>query len=54
MPTSAVCPDSATVRFDNGFADGETHTAALRFRGKECIENLLRLARRKSGAGVAD
>jgi len=47
-------PQTATMRFHDGTADRQAHAAALRFRGEEGIENLVRLFGRQSYSGVAD
>ncbi len=36
------------MRLHDGFADRQAHAAALRFRGEECIEDLIGLARWQS------
>src|SRR5208337_1317364 len=51
-PAAAVGPYAPTVRFDDGFADGQTHAAALRLGCEERIEDLAGLARRQPGPGV--
>ena len=48
------CPQTATVRLDDGSADRQPHAGALRFGGKECIEDLkpiLSAVRSKLGRG---
>jgi hypothetical protein len=42
------------MRFNDGAADGQTHTGAMRLGGKEGMEDLVRLPRRQSHAGIAD
>src|ERR1700682_3300576 len=39
--------------FNDGTADGQSHAGPLNFRRKERIENLVRLLRRQSHAGIA-
>src|SRR5271155_3214661 len=36
------CPQTATVRLDDGTADRQPHAGHLRFGRKECIEDLIR------------
>src|SRR5258708_3135637 len=47
-------PQTATMRFDDRLADCQAHAAALRFRGEEGIEDLVRSSGRQSYSGVAD
>src|SRR6266851_4930792 len=48
-------PQAAAMRFNNGTADGESHTSAMKLGGKEGFEDLVGLLlRRKSDTGVAD
>jgi hypothetical protein len=47
-------PQTATMRFHDGTADRQPHAAALRFRGEEGIEDLVRSSGRQSCSGVAD
>src|SRR5207247_993740 len=51
-----VCdgPQAAAMRFDDGSADGQSHSCALRFGREEGIEDLLRLFRLQSHARIAD
>ena len=42
------------MRFNDGAADGQTHTGAMRLRGKEGMEDLVRLLWRQSHSGIAD
>ncbi len=39
-------PQAAAVRFDDGAADGESHTGPSNLGGKERVENLVLLVRR--------
>src|SRR5216683_8388577 len=47
-------PQTATMRFHDGTADRQPHAAALRFRGEEGIEDLVRSSGGQSYSGVAD
>jgi hypothetical protein len=47
-------PQAATMRFDDGTADGQSHAGELRLGSKECTEDLLRLFWLKSHARIAD
>src|ERR1700730_19395663 len=47
-------PQTPTMRFSNGAADGQAHTGSLNLRGKECIEDLVRLFRGQPHAGIAN
>jgi hypothetical protein len=47
-------PQTATVRFNDGAANAKSHASALGLRGKERIEDLVRLLRGLSYAGIAD
>src|ERR1700677_2200119 len=47
-------PQTATMRIHNGTADRQPHAAALRFRGDEGIEDLVRFSGRQSCSVVAD
>jgi hypothetical protein len=47
-------PQTATMRFHDGTTDRKPHAAALRFRGEEGIEDLVRSSGRQSYSGVAD
>lgn len=42
------------MRFDNGPADLQPHSYALKLGGKESIENLFRLLQLQSHAGIAN
>jgi len=42
------------MRFDDGAADGRSHAGAVGFGSKEGIEDLVRLLRGQSHAGIAD
>src|ERR1700739_3532596 len=48
------CPQTAAVRFHDGAADPQSHTRAVGLGGKEGIEDLVRLLRRKAHSGIAD
>jgi hypothetical protein len=41
-PAVAGGPDPSAMRFDDRFADGQAHAAALWLRGEEGIEDLIR------------
>src|SRR5256885_3112152 len=47
-------PQAAVVRFNDGAADGQSHTGSMRLRRKECIEDLVRLLQGQPRAGIAD
>src|SRR5271156_5408198 len=47
-------PQAAAVRLDDRPADRESHAGALWFRGKEWVEDLLRLFWLESRAGIAN
>ena len=47
-------PQSATMRFDNGTADGQPHPAALRLGGEEGRKDLVNIPSRQSRACIAD
>jgi hypothetical protein len=42
------------VRSNNGAADPQSYTRAVRFGGKECIKDLVCLLRWKPDAGISD
>jgi hypothetical protein len=42
------------MRFNDGAADGQSHTDPMRLCGKERIEDLVRLLRGQTYAGIAD
>src|SRR5712691_1320597 len=42
------------MRFNDGAADGQSHAGPMKLRGKERIEDLVRLLRGKPYAGIAD
>src|SRR5580704_11479300 len=50
----ATSPQAAPVRFHDGSANPKAHTRAVSLRGKERIEDLVYLLRRKPGASIAD
>src|SRR5258708_10119694 len=45
-------PQAAAVRFDDGAADGESHTSSIRLSSKERFEDLVHLVGRQSHAGI--
>src|SRR5271156_3897997 len=47
-------PQTPAMRFHDRTADRQPHAAALRFRGEEGIEDLVRSSGRQSCSGVAD
>src|SRR6266478_10046807 len=47
-------PQAAVVRFNDGAADGQSHTGSMKLRRKECIEDLVRLLQGQPHAGIAD
>src|SRR6266581_6085074 len=47
-------PQTAAMRFNYGAADGQSHTDPMRLRGKEGVENPVRLLRGQPNAGIAD
>src|ERR1700761_9144847 len=47
-------PQMSPMHFHDGTADRQPHAAALRFRGEEGIEYLVRFAGGQSYSGVAD
>ena len=42
------------MRFNDGAADGQSHTGAVRLRRKEGTKDLVRLLRRQPHTGIAD
>jgi len=42
------------MRFNYGAADGQSHADPMRLRGKEGVEDLVRLLRGQPHAGIAD
>ncbi len=50
----ATSPQAAPVRFHDGSANAQSHAGPVSLRGKERIEDLVRLLRRKPGASIAD
>src|ERR1700730_3413376 len=49
----AGSPQAATMRFNDGAADPKSHASAVRFGGKERIEDLVRLLGQPN-ASIAD
>src|SRR5260370_21973711 len=47
-------PQAAVMRFNDGTADGQSHTGPVNLRGKKRIEDLVRLLRGQPYAGIAD
>ena len=47
-------PQAATMRFNDGAADGQTHTSAVRLGSKERVKNLVCLLPGQPDAGIAD
>src|ERR1700716_1430601 len=47
-------PQAAAMRLHDRPADPKSHAGTMRFGGKEGVENLVRLRRRESNAGIAD
>jgi len=47
-------PQAAVVRFNDGAANAKSHAGAVSLRGKERIENLVRLLCGQPYAGVAN
>src|SRR5258708_471703 len=50
----AGCRQRSAMRVNDGAADAESHAGAVRFGGKKCIEDLVRLARGQPYARIAD
>src|SRR3981189_1559409 len=47
-------PQTTAMRFNYGAADGQSHADPMRLRGKEGVEDLVRLLRGQPHAGIAD
>src|SRR5947207_11375242 len=47
-------PQAAAMRFNDGAADGQSHTGAMPLGGKESIEDLVRVLRRQPYPCIAD
>ena len=49
-----LSPQAAAMRFHNRSADPQSHTSPVKLGGKERVENLIRVLRGQSHAGIAD